>query len=117
MKNRNILIVIKADHSSCSNSQAFGASFSLRTSQSNRTTKRNSPWRQTLLFSIGCIIVEKFQVHICAFTAINLSGEAQSEHSMEENTCMTSSEDNRVSIPPKRSGIGLTDDRSCASSQ
>ena len=34
----------------------------------------------------------------------------------EENTCMTSSEDNRVSIPPKRSGIGLSDDRSCVSS-
>ena len=30
---------------------------------------------------------------------------------------MTSSEDNRVSIPPQRSGIGLTDDRSCDSSQ
>ena len=30
---------------------------------------------------------------------------------------MTSSEDNRVSIPPKRSGIGLSDDRSCVSSQ
>ena len=30
---------------------------------------------------------------------------------------MTSSEDNRGSIPPQRSGIGLTDDRSCDSSQ
>ena len=30
---------------------------------------------------------------------------------------MTSSEDNRVSIPPQRSGIGLTDDPSCDSSQ
>ena len=30
---------------------------------------------------------------------------------------MTSSEHNRVSIPPQRSVIGLTDDRSCDSSQ
>ena len=30
---------------------------------------------------------------------------------------MTSSEDNRVSIPPKRSGIGLSDHRSCVASQ
>ena len=30
---------------------------------------------------------------------------------------MTSSEHNRVSIPPQRSGIGLTDDWSCDSSQ
>ena len=30
---------------------------------------------------------------------------------------MMSSEDNRVSIPPKRSEIGLSDDRSCISSQ
>ena len=66
---------------------------------------------------IECIIVEKFRVHVCAFTAITLSGEVQSEHSTEENTCMTSSVGNRVSIPPKRSGIGLSDDRSCVSSQ
>ena len=38
-------------------------------------------------------------------------GGVQSELFMEGNTCMTSSEDSRVSIPPKRSGIGLTDDR------
>ena len=30
---------------------------------------------------------------------------------------MTSSEDNRVSIPPQRSGIGLSVDRGCDSSQ
>ena len=50
------------------------------------------------------------------FTAINLSGKVQSKLSTEGNTCMTSSEDNRVSILPKRSGIGLSDDRSCVSS-
>ena len=61
--------------------------------------------------------MEKFRVHVCAFTAITLSGEVQSEHSTEENTCMTSSVGNRVSIPPKRSGIGLSDDRSCVSPQ
>ena len=47
-----------------------------------------------------------------AFLRDILSGEVQLEHSTEENTYMTSSEDNRVSIPPKRSGIGLSDDRS-----
>ena len=47
----------------------------------------------------------------------SLSGGVQSECFTEENTCMTSSGDNRVSIPPKRSGIGLSDDRSCVSSQ
>ena len=45
------------------------------------------------------------------------SGEVQSELFTEENTCMTSSEDNRVSIPPKRSEIGLSVSRSCDSSQ
>ena len=57
-----------------------------------------------ILFSLECIIVEKFRVHGCAFAAISLSGEVQSKHSTEGNTCMTSSEDNRVSIPPKSQG-------------
>ena len=47
LKSRENLIVIKADHTSGSNSQAFGNNCSLRTSQSNRTTRRNSPLRQT----------------------------------------------------------------------
>ena len=55
--------------------------------------------------------MEKFRVQVWTVSAINLSGEVQSKHSTEENTCMTSSEDSRVSIPPKRSGIGLTDDQ------
>ena len=55
--------------------------------------------------------MEKFRVQVWTVSAINLSREVQSKHSTEENTCMTSSEDNRVSIPPKRSGIGLTDDQ------
>ena len=61
--------------------------------------------------------MEKFRVQLRPFSVINLSGEVQSEHFTEENTCMTSSEDNQVCIPPNRSGFGLTDDRSCVSSQ
>ena len=114
LKSRGNSIGRKADHTSGSNSQAFGGNFSRRTSQSNKTTKRNSPWRQT---SFRFFIVEKFRVHVCAVTVIILSVEVQSEHSTEENTCMTSSEHNQVSIPPKSFGIGLTDYRSCDSSQ
>ena len=50
-------------------------------------------------------------------TVFNSSGQVQSELFTEENTCMTSSEDNQVSIPPQRFGISLTDDRGCDSSQ
>ena len=69
-----------------------------------------------IIIFCGCFIVEKFRVQVWAISMINLSGEVQSKHTTEENTCMTSSEDNRVFILPKRSGIGLSDDRSCVSS-
>ena len=70
-----------------------------------------------IIIFCGCFIMEKFRVQVWAISAINLSGEVQWKHTTEKNTCMTSSEDNLVSIPPKRSGIGLSDDRSCVSSQ
>ena len=40
----------------------------------------------------------------------NSSVEVQSKHSPVENTCVTSSMHNRVSIPPKRFRFGLSDD-------
>ena len=46
----------------------------------------------------------------------NISVEIQSKCSMEKNTCMTSS-DNRVSIPPKRPRIEISDDGQYDSSQ
>ena len=46
----------------------------------------------------------------------NTSVEVQSKRSMKENTCMTSSKDNRVSIP-KRFRIRFSDDGDCDSSQ
>ena len=79
--------------------------------------KKEFPMEADIIILNGCFIVEKFRVQVWAVSAINLSGEVQSKHFTEENTCMTSSEDNRVSIPPKRSGIGLSDDQSCDSSQ
>ena len=45
----------------------------------------------------------------------NSSVEVQSKHSPEENTCVTSSMHNRVSIPPKRFRFGLSDDGECHS--
>ena len=39
----------------------------------------------------------------------------QSKHSVEENTCMTSSKDNQVSLPLKRFKFGLSDDGECDS--
>ena len=45
----------------------------------------------------------------------NSSVEVQSKHSVKENTCMTSFEYNRVSIPPKRFRFRLSDARECHS--
>ena len=47
----------------------------------------------------------------------NTSVEIQSKHAMEENTCNTSSNHNRVSIPPKRSKIKISDEGEYDSSQ
>ena len=47
----------------------------------------------------------------------NTSVMIQSKRSMEENTCLMSSSENRVSIPPKGSRIEISDDGECYSSQ
>ena len=47
----------------------------------------------------------------------NTSVEIQSKCSVEENTCNTSSNDNRVSVPPKRSRIEISDEEEYNSSQ
>ena len=47
----------------------------------------------------------------------NSSVEVQSKRFRQENTCMTSSKHNQVSIPPQRFGIHLSDDGDCNSSQ
>ena len=76
-----------------------------------------SPMVADIFDFLGSYIVGKFRMQSGSFTPFISSGEVQSELFTEENTCMTSSEDNRVSIPPKRSEIGLSDSRSCDSSQ
>ena len=47
----------------------------------------------------------------------NTSVEMQSKRSVEESTCNTSSNDNRVSVPPKRSRIEISDEGEYDSSQ
>ena len=76
-----------------------------------------SPMVADIIDFLGSYIVGKFRMQSGSFTPFISSGEVQSELFTEENTCMTSSEDNRVSIPPKRSEIGLSDSRICDSSQ
>ena len=79
-----------------------------------RLYRRNLPWGQPLklpwtLHRGGVLNAAK------TASSENTSVEVQSKHSLEENNCMTSSMNNRVSIPPKRFRFGLSDVRECHS--
>ena len=101
MKSNDYSIVIKLFIRRVLIARRFGGSFFTTYFSIEQHVKRISPWRQTSFFPLYASSWRSSEYTSGLFTAINLSGEVQSEHSTEENTCMTSSEDNRVSIPPK----------------
>ena len=110
-------VVNNAVHMSGYNSQALAVIVSQCTSQLNRLSahqRRNLPWGQPLLLpwtlhrggvlnaGNDCLLGKHFRrgpVKTCR----------------GGNTCMTSSMDNRVSIPPKRFRFGLSHVRECHS--
>ena len=91
----------KAVHTSGSNSQAFWRLFFHHVLFNRTACQKDFPMEADIFFPLYASSWRSSEYMSGLFTAINLSGEVQSEHSTEENTCMTSSEDNRVSIPPK----------------
>ena len=101
MKSSDYSIVIKLFIRRVLIARRFGGSFFTTYFSIEQHDKRISPWRQTSFFPEYASSWRSSEYTSGLFTAINLSGEVQSEHSTEENTCMTSSKDNRVSIPPK----------------
>ena len=114
---KNNLIVIKPDHSSGSYSQAFGSKYLTTSFSAEWVTGWNSLWGQTSNFLLDAASWTCSECRIGLFLHLFLPMGFSRNFFTEKITCMTSSEHNRVSIPPQRSGIGLTDDRSCDSSQ
>ena len=101
MKSNDYSIVLKLFIRRVLIARRFGGSFFTTYFSIEQHVKGISPWRQTSFFPLYASSWRSSEYTSGLFTAINLSGEVQSEHSTEGNTCMTSSEDNRVSIPPK----------------
>ena len=112
-------IVTNAVHTSGSNSQALAVFLSQYASQSNRLSthqKKESPLGAAIKVAMDTALWRSFECRKdCLFGKHYV--EVQSKHTLEENTCMMSSKDNRVSIPPKRFRIGLSDDGDCDLSQ
>ena len=100
-------------HSSVSNNQALAAILSQLTSISNRLSvveKRDSPMQADMIVSVDSSPRGSSECRKGTISSENTSVKIQCKRSVEENTCNTSSNDNRVSVPPKRSRIEISDE-------
>ena len=113
-------IVTNGVHTTRSNSKALVAILSQCAFQSNRLSTRQK--KESLMGAAITVAVDtapwrSFECRKRTASLENSSVEVQSKHFTQGNTCITSSKHNRVSIPPKRFRIRLSDDGNCHSSQ
>ena len=107
-------------HLSVSNNRALAAILSQLRSISNRLSvveKRDSPMQADMTVSMDSSPRGSSECRKRTISSDNTSVEIQSKCSVEENTCNTSSNDNRVSVPPKKSRIEISDEGEYDSSQ
>ena len=112
--------VTNVAHSSVSNNQALVAILPQLTSISNRLSvveKRDSPMQADMTVSMDASPRVSSECRKRTISSENTSVEIQSKCSEEENKCNTSSNDNRISVPPKRSTIEISDEGEYNSSQ
>ena len=104
--------VTNVAQSSSSQNQALAATLSQLTSISNRLSaveKRDSPMQADMMVSMDSSPRGSSDCRKKTISSENTSVEVQSKRSVEENPCNTQTSDNRVSVPPKRSRIGISD--------
>ena len=104
--------VVNVAHSSSSNNQALAAILSQLTSISNRLSaveKRDSPMQADMTVSMDASTRGSSDCRKRTISSENTFVEIQSKRSAEETPCSTQTSDNRVSVPPKRSRIKISD--------
>ena len=104
--------VVNVAHLSSSNNQALAAILSQLTSISNRLSaveKRDSPMQADMTVSMDASTRGSSDCRKRTISSENTSVEIQSKCSAEETPCSMQTSDNRVSVPPKRSRIEISD--------
>ena len=103
---------VNVANSSSSNNQALAAILSQLTSISNRLSaveKRDSPMQADMTVSMDASPRGSSDCRKRTISSENTSVEIQSKRSAEETPCSTQTSENRVSVPPKRSRIEISD--------